>query len=290
VAQLRASIVVPTRGRPAQLRSCLETLAAQEPAGIFEIVVVDDGSPDPAAIEAATVSIPTATVVRLGGRGPAAARNAGVAAARAPIVCFTDDDCEPSPSWARALVQAARGCGVAAGRTLPPPGAGAAVVASQSIVEHLQLSSLERGGRLGFAPACNLAARREALALLPFDESYPGAAAEDRDWCERAAGAGLAPIYVPGAIVVHRQAPGARSFIGRQYRYGRGAARFRRGGADRRLAPPSFYADLVRRGFDGGPSVGALVLSGLAATAAGVAAERLDGRARPRFGGRGGRP
>jgi GT2 family glycosyltransferase len=276
------SVVVPTRDRPEALSRCLVRLAAQD-LGELEVVVVDDGSRSPKTVAAAVDrAYPAARVLRSGPRGPAAARNLGARAAGGEVVCFTDDDCEPSRDWARRLAEVARDQNVAAGRTLAPRGAGAAVVASQSIVEHLQLCSLDPGGRLGFAPACNLAATREALARVPFDESYPGAAAEDRDWCERAGRAGLAPVYVPAATVIHRQAPGTRNFVGRQYRYGRGAARFRRAGADRGLAPASFYTGLLRRGFATGPGVGLLVLSSLPATAAGIGAERLALRPRRR--------
>ncbi len=62
-----------------------------------------------------------------------------------------------------------------------------------------------------------------------------------------------------------------------QYRYGRGAARFRRGEADRRLAGTRFYAGLVRQGFEAGPAVGGLVVASQVAVAAGVVAERLTG-------------
>jgi GT2 family glycosyltransferase len=271
------SVVVPTRDRPDALERCLAGLAAQDVGGL-DVVVVDDGSRSPMTVAAAVErAYPAARVLRSAPRGPATARNLGARAARGEVVCFTDDDCEPSPDWARRLVAVARRRGVAAGHTVAPPGAGPAVLASQAIVEHLQLCSLDGGGRLGFAPACNLAATREALARLPFDESYPEAAAEDRDWCERAGRAGLAPVYVPAATVIHRQRPGARSFVGRQYRYGRGAARFRRADADRGLAPASFYTGLVRRGFAAGAGVGLLVLSSLVATAVGVGTERLRG-------------
>lgn len=138
-------------------------------------------------------------------RGPATARNLGARAASGEIVCFTDDDCEPSPDWVRRLVGVALQRGVAAGHTVAPLEAGAAVVASQSIVEHLQLSSLERGGRLGFAPACNLAATRQALARLPFDESYPGAARFRRASADR----GLAPASFYTGLVRRGFAAGA---------------------------------------------------------------------------------
>jgi glycosyltransferase involved in cell wall biosynthesis len=271
---MQISIVVPTRDRPLALARCLGALRGQH-----ELVVVDDGSRDRAALAWALEAAPDAALVRAGGHGPATARNLGARAASGDVVCFVDDDCEAAPGWADALARRAARDGAAAGRTVPPPGASAAVRASQTIVEGITAASLDRAsGRLGFAPSCNLALAREALERLPFDGSFPDAAGEDRDWSARANGAGLGPTYVPEAVVAHRQQLGARGFVRQQYRYGRGAVRYRAAGEGRGLAPPAFYAGLVRRGFKDGAAVGALVVVAQAATALGVATERL-GRA-----------
>jgi len=272
------AVVVPTRDRPASLAGCLRALAAQD-AGELDVVVVDDGSTDRAAVgRAVHAAGGSARLVRAPGTGPAAARNLGARATAADVVCFTDDDCEPASSWARLLAAAARD-GAAAGRTIAPPGASAQVRASQAIVEHLTAASLDRAtGRLGFAPTCNLAVSRDALTTLPFDEGFPAAAGEDRDWSARAGAVGTAPVYVPDAVVVHRQSLDPRGFARQQFGYGRGAARFRAAGGDRGLAPLAFYRGLVRRGFADGPAAGSLVLGAQVLTAAGVAAERLSRR------------
>ncbi len=269
---MQISIVVPTRDRPAALARCLAAIG-----GEHEVVVVDDGSRDRAALARALDGAPAARIVRAGGHGPATARNLGARAAGGEVVCFVDDDCEPVSGWAAALARRAAQAGAAAGATVAPAGAPAAVRASQAIVAGLTLASLDPARRLGFAPSCNLALAREALELLPFDESFPAAAGEDRDWSARAGGAGLSPVYVPEAVVVHRQELDMAAFARQQYRYGRGAARYRAAAAGRGLARPGFYAGLVRRGFGEGAAVGALVVVAQAATAAGVAAERLAG-------------
>jgi hypothetical protein len=188
----------------------------------------------------------------------------------------------PEPGWAVRLAGVAAAHGAAAGRTVAPPGAPAAVRASQTIVEHLTLASLRPDGRLGFAPSCNLAVARETLRGLPFDERFPAAAGEDRDWSDRAAGAGAAPVYVADAVVVHGQELGPAGFARQQYAYGRGAARYRAAGPGRRVARPGFYAGLVRRGFGQGADAGALVAAAQGLTVLGVAVERLS-----RLGGEG---
>jgi glycosyltransferase involved in cell wall biosynthesis len=277
-----ASVVVPTRDRPQALAGCLAALARQDLGGL-ELIVVDDGSQDRGALERAVGGGDRVRVIRTPGRGPAAARNLGARAASEEVVLFTDDDCEPKPGWARLLVAAATGAsdGIAAGRTAAPAGSSSAVRASQAITNHLLLDALTPGGTTTFAPTCNLAVSREVLAHLPFDDSYPTAAGEDRDWCARAVAAGHAIAYQPEAIVIHRQRLNTWEFVRQQYRYGRGAARFRRGEGGRRgLSGAGFYARLVRRGFGEGAGAGGLVLAAQVATAGGVARERLSGRSR----------
>jgi glycosyltransferase involved in cell wall biosynthesis len=264
------SVVVPTRDRPQKLRGCLAALA-----GRHEVVVVDDGSADRAAV-ADVVREAEALPVRLDGRGPAAARNVGARVASGEVVCFTDDDCEPHEGWAEALAKPilAGQARCTAGRTTVASDASAADRAWQAIANHLQHQATEPGSSSpGFAPTCNLACSRSLLTELPFDESFPAAAGEDRDWSARAAENGAAPLFVPEAVVVHRPDLDARSFLRQQYRYGRGATRYRAASPSRDLGSPSFYAGLLRAGFTEGLGPGALVLAAQVATAAGAAIE-----------------
>lgn len=270
---MTVSVVVPTRDRPKKLRRCLAALGARA-----EVVVVDDGSNEEKRV-ARLAADAGARLVRLEGEGPAAARNAGVAASSGDVICFTDDDCEPRAGWAETLATPilAGEAPSAAGRTVAADDASATDRAWQAIADHLQHNASERGSPSpGFAPTCNLACSRKLLEELPFDESFPAAAGEDRDWAARAAVRGAAPAFVPAALVVHRPDLTASTFLRQQYRYGRGAARYRRRGDERQLGRPSFYAGLLRAGFANGPIVGFLVCTAQVATAVGIAAERLS--------------
>jgi glycosyltransferase involved in cell wall biosynthesis len=85
------SVVVPTYQRVAFLRASLESLLAQEGVAL-EVIVVDDGSTDGTAEWLAAHPDPRVRALRRAHAGIAAARNAGVAAARAPFVAFHDSD------------------------------------------------------------------------------------------------------------------------------------------------------------------------------------------------------
>lgn len=273
------AVVVPTRNRASQLRRCLAALAAQDVE--LEIVVVDDGSGDAAAVSEAAGTA-GARLVRLDGVGPAAARNAGVRAARASIVCLTDDDCEPESSWARLLSAPVRsGAAAASGRITAASASSPADRAWCVIVEHLRGEGSHPGSPSpGFASTANLCCSRALLEELPFDESFPLAAGEDRDWCARATKRGSAPIRIDDAVVVHRPDLSGSAFLRQQYRYGRGAARYRGAAPDRRSGRPGFYARLLLAGARAGPGPFTLVLFAQVATVAGVLAERLAARRR----------
>lgn len=255
------SVVVPTRGRPEALGRCVAALEAQTLP--VEVVVVEDRE----------------------GRGPAWARNEGVRRTRGEVVCFTDDDCVPRAGWAEALAKPIL-AGEAEATTGPVQmgvGATAADNAWEAIVHYLQVRATALGtASPGFAVTANLAARRSLLERHPFDESFPLAAGEDRDWGERAARQGAAPRFVPEAVVEHQSGMSAVGFLRQQYRYGRGAARYRAGASNRHPGSPSFYTGLIRAGFTSGLAPGLLVTAAQAATAAGALAETA--KTRPLYG------
>ncbi len=270
-----ATVVVPTRDRARQLRSCLAALAAQSFTSL-EILVVDDASADPGAVRAAVAGVPGARIVAGEGRGPAAARNRGTAEARGRVLCFTDDDCRPDPGWVASLVAAVEaGSPVVAGTTRPGPAGDAGAVASQTITNHLMEASRDSAtGSVGFAPTCNVACDAGVARDVPFDEAFPLAAGEDREWCARLLRQGLRIGHVPDARVVHHPATTLAGFWRQHVRYGRGAAQWRRRRrrADR-WQPAAFYVGLLRAGFSAGPAVGVLVVGAQVATAVGLALE-----------------
>ncbi|GAB2973800.1 hypothetical protein GCM10027212_10880 [Actinotalea caeni] len=85
------SVVVATnRARPF-LAEALASVRAQTYAAV-ELVVVDDGSPEPADVAAAVASFPGAVLVRQPPSGVGVARNVGAARATGELLAFLDDD------------------------------------------------------------------------------------------------------------------------------------------------------------------------------------------------------
>jgi glycosyltransferase involved in cell wall biosynthesis len=94
---MKFAVVVPTFNRKAVLRQCIEALAKQDYPD-FEVIVVDDGSTDQTS-EMIVDEFPKVRFLTQDHRGPAAARNRGVAGARGEIIAFTDDDCVAPRNW-----------------------------------------------------------------------------------------------------------------------------------------------------------------------------------------------
>lgn len=75
----------------------------------FELIVVDDGSPDPGPVASLTQRDPRIRVVRLDrNRGAATAANSGIEIARAPLIARLDADDVAEPGWLASTISALR--------------------------------------------------------------------------------------------------------------------------------------------------------------------------------------
>jgi glycosyltransferase involved in cell wall biosynthesis len=99
-----ATLVIPTKDRPGDLRRAVRCALAQRDVAM-EVLVVDDGSAVPATTALSGVHVPAPhrlEVVRHGSpQGVAVARNHGIALATAPWVGFCDDDDMWAPTKVR---------------------------------------------------------------------------------------------------------------------------------------------------------------------------------------------
>ena len=101
MSSLVASVVVPLYNNAGTIEQCLRSLLGQTIASRLEIIGVNDGSLDPGPVLARRLPV---RVIDQPNRGPAGARNAGAAAAAAPVVLFLDADCVAPPAWAESLL------------------------------------------------------------------------------------------------------------------------------------------------------------------------------------------
>ena len=99
------TVVVPCAGELTFLTELVDALAQQHAKFEWEIVFVDNNlSPNEAhRLRHQAGRLDNSVVIGEGEQGISPARNAGVRAARAPVVAFVDADDVPSPSWLESL-------------------------------------------------------------------------------------------------------------------------------------------------------------------------------------------
>jgi glycosyltransferase involved in cell wall biosynthesis len=102
------SVVISTYNRAEVLLRAIESLLDQalDPER-FEIVIVDNNSTDDTrqTVQALLAKASNLRYVFEPRQGVSYGRNAGILAARAPSIAFTDDDVRVSPSWLSTIVQ-----------------------------------------------------------------------------------------------------------------------------------------------------------------------------------------
>lgn len=214
------TVVVPAFGAP-----------QRRPAGS---VVVDDGSVPP---------IPDATIRLDHNRGPAAARNAGLACVTTPLVAFVDADVDLPDDrldWLDALLPhfADPRVAVVAPRVVTAPAVGP-IAAYERDRGPLDMgpaaARVEAGTRVSYLPAAVLVCRTDAVREVGgFDESMRFG--EDVDLIWRLGETGWRCRYEPAVVVQHEPRPDWRSWVRQRVGYGSSAGPLARR-HPRRLAP-----------------------------------------------------
>jgi glycosyltransferase involved in cell wall biosynthesis len=117
------SVVVPHYNGQQFLPRLLAALKRQSFRD-FELIVADDGSADPIGVErlVSRSGIANARVLFLEHGGQGAAREAGIEAARAQTLCFTDCDCIPNPDWLASMREALEDAELVYGRIVTDDG------------------------------------------------------------------------------------------------------------------------------------------------------------------------
>jgi len=287
------SVVIPSYGRRESLSRALQALCAQTlPRDLSEVIVCDDGSPEPLEPAIAHFDDRLAlTVVRQTHAGPAAARNEAARHASGRILAFTDDDCVPAEDWLQLLVERHdrhRGhlVGGSIVNLLPNDPYATATQNIMSCVYEYYARHTE--GRRFYATT-NLSVPASRFWLLEgFSEQYSRAAREDYDFCARWQEAGFLHAYAPEVEVGHAHRHTLHSFWSQHFGYGRALLRVRQGIAQRQghfgieLESPRFYRQILTYPLRQGRGVRALrdamlVVLSQVATVSGAVHEWISG-------------
>jgi mycofactocin glycosyltransferase len=216
------TVVIPVRDRTAGLDRCLAALGTRYP-----VIVVDDGSLDPAAVAAVCEARGVRLRRRPASGGPGPARNDGLALVRTPLVAFLDSDCVTGPDWIGRLAPhfADPMVGAAAPRVLPVTGASAVgryLAARAPVDMGAGESRVAPLTRLSYVPTAALLARRAAIVGGGFDPALRYG--EDVDLIWRMIAAGWRVRYDPAGEVGHVEPDRWSAVLARRFRYGNSAA------------------------------------------------------------------
>jgi cellulose synthase/poly-beta-1,6-N-acetylglucosamine synthase-like glycosyltransferase len=213
------SVVIPARNAGHLVGRCLRAVIDDTESGLrhgldYEIIVVDNGSTDDTAAVAAGEG---ATVVVEAKRGAAAARNAGIAAARGDIICVTDADCRPTPGWLGAVSEPLRRNPAVAACKGIYRSEQKQLVARLVQLEYEDKYDLLRGQEsIDFIDTYSAAYRRDALAASGgFDENV--FYVEDQELSFRLAAAGCRMVFQPEAVVYHMHADSVLAYARKKF-------------------------------------------------------------------------
>jgi mycofactocin system glycosyltransferase len=257
------TVVIPVRDRHAELARCLAGLAPLIP-GPSRVIVVDDGSADPAAIQSVAAAAGASVVRRPVSGGPAAARNTGLAAARTPLVAFLDSDCVPGAGWLDALLPhfADPAVGAVAPRIVPHEAGRTWLARYEGASSTLDMgrrpSIVRPGSRVPYVPGAALVVRRQAAGTGFAEDMQVG---EDVDFVWRLAASGWRVRYEPAATMGHQHRVRLREWFSRRKDYGTSAAvlELRHPGAVRPLYASAWTAAAWLAAAAGHPEAGAVV-------------------------------
>lgn len=231
------SVIIPTCNRLEILKRTLAALEQQEQAPSFEVIVADDGSSDGTSDFLASFK-PSYSFhfLRQENKGPAAARNAAVKKAEAPVCALLGDDTIPDRQWlSRHAAAHAEPSGQHPKAVLGlidwHPEIKVTPFLRYITTEGVQFGypNIDQPDNVPFQHfyTSNISLPTELLLKEPLDESFPSAAWEDTELSYRLCRKhGLKIIYRKEAVVYHHHQMNLASFARRQEKAGYNAVLF----------------------------------------------------------------
>jgi hypothetical protein len=216
------SFVVPVHNGAACIRDALQSIVAQSDGRPMEIIVVDDFSSDDSSELLRRLSLDWPLRVIPGeGRGAAAAINAGVRAAKFPIVCQVDQDVVLRSGWMRTVVGLMDDPSVGAVQGCYMSDPDASLCARAMGLDLEQRYAAIEGTETEHVCTGNSAYRVEALRHVGlFDEAFGYGYDNDVSYRLRAAGYRLR--FSREARSVHHWREGLIGYLRQQYGFGYG--------------------------------------------------------------------
>jgi GT2 family glycosyltransferase len=207
--------VIPVHGRAGLTRQCVDAILAKPPGIGFEVIVVDDGSPDDTLDVLRGYGDAIRVVARKENGGFARACNDGAAEAAGHYLVFLNNDTIPVAGWVDALARVADadpGVGVVGSKLLFPNETvqhAGVVVCQDGNPRHIYAGfpadhpAVNRPRRFQAVTAASMLVRRDVFERAGgFDAAFRNCL-EDTDLCMRLAELDYEVRYCPESVVYH---------------------------------------------------------------------------------------
>ena len=218
---LKVSIIIPVLNKVAFTRKCLDALRRNTPAGLYEVIVWDNGSTDEtqAFLQKQSAADPTVHYFRSEENlGFVGGNNAAAQHARGEFLVLLNNDTEPQPGWLEALLQtveADASVGAVGAKLIYPDGklqeAGGIIFRDASGWNYGRMQD-PRDPRFNFprevdycSAACLLVRTALFRQLGGFDVRYSPAYYEDTDLCFALRQNGHRVVYQPRCEIIHHE-------------------------------------------------------------------------------------
>jgi GT2 family glycosyltransferase/glycosyltransferase involved in cell wall biosynthesis len=211
----RVTVVIPVHGQRDLTLTCLRSITRHGARASFEVIVVDDASPDGTA--AVLEHIEGLRLVRHArNTGFVQSCNDGAEAARGEVLLFLNNDTQVTPDWMDAMLacldQEPR-CGIVGSRLVYPDGRlqeAGGLVHADGLCSNIGRFEDRHDPRYRFrrevdyVSGASLMIRRDLFRRVGgFAADYAPAYYEDTDLAFAVRAAGYRVMYEPGSLVVH---------------------------------------------------------------------------------------
>ncbi|QNK03715.1 glycosyltransferase [Dyella telluris] len=211
----QVSVVIPVYGKLPYTVACLRSLQRHAPDAAFELIVVDDASPDDSAASLARIEglRLLSNETNLGFIGSC---NAGAQVARGEFLLFLNNDTQVLPQWLDGLLACfaeQADCGIAGSKLVYPDGrlqeAGGLVFADGGCwnagrFEQRDAPAWQCRREVDYVSGASLLIRKEVfLRVGGFDTRYAPAYYEDTDLAFAVRQLGLKVYYEPASVIAH---------------------------------------------------------------------------------------
>jgi glycosyltransferase involved in cell wall biosynthesis len=223
-AKPELSVIIASYNSKGSIGDCLQSLRNQITAATFEVIVADsstDGASDFVAQR-----FPEVELLRFAGRKfPGAARNAGIAAAKADVVAFTDADCVTRSDYVDEVLRAHRDPALAIGGTIANLEPANIVAWAAYLCEFSEWMPGSPRQTVGNIATANASYKKRAFD--DYGRFLEGTYGSDTDFNWRLGRNGHRPLEVPSIVVFHRSIDALGKFLRHEFGHGKDCARMR---------------------------------------------------------------